>query len=58
MVSEEVCTPRIIFRGRVLILVLVEDGLGGYLSLQVPSSANTVLILVLVEDGLGAGFVR
>ena len=37
----------------VLILVLVEDGLGGYDVLTFKTSAGRVLILVLVEDGLG-----
>ena len=48
----------------VLILVLVEDGLGGTI-LAAPDTDTAVLILVLVEDGLGArenrggyGYVR
>ena len=36
----------------VLILVLVEDGLGGLVALSTVSR-KVVLILVLVEDGLG-----
>ena len=38
---------------QVLILVLVEDGLGDDESLGGPKSDQRVLILVLVEDGLG-----
>ena len=45
---EILCPPLI-----VLILVLVEDGLGEYLRKLVRSIVTTVLILVLVEDGLG-----
>ena len=37
----------------VLILVLVEDGLGDYLEWKIKQLKNHVLILVLVEDGLG-----
>ena len=40
-------------RDEVLILVLVEDGLGVYQHLQRQLSKLMVLILVLVEDGLG-----
>ena len=50
---REVCTPRIIFRGHVLILVLVEDGLGVCGIPGHRESSLLVLILVLVEDGLG-----
>ena len=39
---------------KVLILVLVEDGLGGSAQGAVSSNVAQVLILVLVEDGLGA----
>ena len=39
----------------VLILVLVEDGLGAFTLLIYSILANKVLILVLVEDGLGEG---
>ena len=39
--------------GTVLILVLVEDGLGDLNTLQKLTLSKTVLILVLVEDGLG-----
>ena len=38
---------------RVLILVLVEDGLGGASKPATDAIKTTVLILVLVEDGLG-----
>ena len=38
----------------VLILVLVEDGLGGFPSVGRLHRLEIVLILVLVEDGLGA----
>ena len=38
---------------RVLILVLVEDGLGAYGNGGIIHNPPTVLILVLVEDGLG-----
>ena len=41
--------------GRVLILVLVEDGLGGTVTRTITLPSVTVLILVLVEDGLGDG---
>ena len=41
----------------VLILVLVEDGLGGNISIF-SAIENTVLILVLVEDGLGACMIK
>ena len=41
----------------VLILVLVEDGLGGD-STRLLGSQNFVLILVLVEDGLGGDSTR
>ena len=37
----------------VLILVLVEDGLGEVREKVIPYGAYCVLILVLVEDGLG-----
>ena len=37
----------------VLILVLVEDGLGAALLVKGASFTTVVLILVLVEDGLG-----
>ena len=37
----------------VLILVLVEDGLGGTKRILLYAIMHTVLILVLVEDGLG-----
>ena len=37
----------------VLILVVVEDGLGDY-SFEVMDEITKVLILVVVEDGLGA----
>ena len=40
--------------GRVLILVLVEDGLGVYTPAVAGVATCIVLILVLVEDGLGA----
>ena len=43
-----------IHRVCVLILVLVEDGLGGLGQLAGCEKIFTVLILVLVEDGLGA----
>ena len=39
--------------GGVLILVLVEDGLGGSAQGAVSKNVTEVLILVLVEDGLG-----
>ena len=42
-----------ILRIMVLILVLVEDGLGGDLAAAIRSVTEAVLILVLVEDGLG-----
>ena len=38
----------------VLILVLVEDGLGDLAALPNTTTPKRVLILVLVEDGLGA----
>ena len=38
----------------VLILVLVEDGLGADTAEAAANIAESVLILVLVEDGLGA----
>ena len=38
---------------RVLILVLVEDGLGAPVVSEVTDKSTGVLILVLVEDGLG-----
>ena len=38
----------------VLILVLVEDGLGALVLSAAKAAGRTVLILVLVEDGLGA----
>ena len=38
---------------RVLILVLMEDGLGQALRMAKKSSKGFVLILVLMEDGLG-----
>ena len=37
----------------VLILVLVEDGLGATKELVIRNLVSIVLILVLVEDGLG-----
>ena len=40
----------------VLILVLVEDGLGGNYHFFYKVIVNHVLILVLVEDGLGEEF--
>ncbi len=40
-------------KGRVLILVLVEDGLGAPYSVLLYIKNMQVLILVLVEDGLG-----
>ena len=43
--------------GIVLILVLVEDGLGANSEPAKPTKANSVLILVLVEDGLGVCMV-
>ena len=40
--------------GAVLILVLVEDGLGELIKMPTLKKNRVVLILVLVEDGLGA----
>ena len=40
-------------RAIVLILVLVEDGLGAHFKYANPKEKQGVLILVLVEDGLG-----
>ena len=37
----------------VLILVLMEDGLGPYVGNSPPTLISLVLILVLMEDGLG-----
>ena len=54
MVSEWVFKKPVVPRYIVLILVLVEDGLGA--SIQILEQLITrqkVLILVLVEDGLG-----
>ena len=52
MVSESFKTSYFTCGKAVLILVLVEDGLGGTLA-DIFSSFTSVLILVLVEDGLG-----
>ncbi len=52
MVSEAQCLYLVSDLG-VLILVLVEDGLGELYWLDEYDMPITVLILVLVEDGLG-----
>ena len=52
MVSETV-TVHSSMNGEVLILVLVEDGLGGRVARLRDGLSRPVLILVLVEDGLG-----
>ena len=41
------------FTTKVLILVVVEDGLGVTSTLPTPFAQDNVLILVVVEDGLG-----
>ena len=53
MVSENSETLLVKENTIVLILVLVEDGLGVYIVSALVLSAAKVLILVLVEDGLG-----
>ncbi len=53
MVSETLSQYLDNIRGEVLILVLVEDGLGEYMDWGYNDELETVLILVLVEDGLG-----
>ena len=53
MVSELDAAVAIAAALKVLILVLVEDGLGGAASLCEAYFGGVVLILVLVEDGLG-----
>ena len=53
MVSEWRPDVQMAYNHTVLILVLVEDGLGGELSNDL--DYYEVLILVLVEDGLGVG---
>ena len=54
MVSEPSQSGGLCAPSSVLILVLVEDGLGVYLSALSIVLYAVVLILVLVEDGLGA----
>ena len=44
------------FNKAVLILVLVEDGLGDLVDTRLYENLEPVLILVLVEDGLGESF--
>ena len=53
MVSEIFQKVLKMLQKNVLILVLVEDGLGVPLPRKVATSLTPVLILVLVEDGLG-----
>ena len=54
MVSEFLNNGIIFDAKAVLILVLVEDGLGAWTVEQFKDLQKDVLILVLVEDGLGA----
>ena len=53
MVSEGYIAALFVVAAIVLILVLVEDGLGGHDVLNEKLAGKKVLILVLVEDGLG-----
>ena len=53
MVSENFTKVRMVKLSKVLILVLVEDGLGVSVERTEYGTGLLVLILVLVEDGLG-----
>ena len=58
MVSEPLCSGSYSYHSPVLILVLVEDGLGGGDPFSQKNSDSLVLILVLVEDGLGEAAIE
>ena len=53
MVSDDSVNEQARSFEEVLILVLMEDGLGQALRMAKKSSKGFVLILVLMEDGLG-----
>ncbi len=57
MVSELMKTQTMYIEVNVLILVLVEDGLGVSNNMIILRQKEYVLILVLVEDGLGVGCI-
>ena len=56
MVSDDSVNEQARSFEEVLILVLMEDGLGQALRMAKKSSKGFVLILVLMEDGLGQSF--
>ena len=58
MVSEAAKAGDVLDLQTVLILVLVEDGLGATILFAEKYSGDGVLILVLVEDGLGERHIR
>ena len=55
MVSDQDCHLQVVLQGNVLILVLMEYGLGRWSALGGGGEPRVVLILVLMEYGLGRG---